>query len=211
MEVAQAMDNSGSAKRRKVGNGELRLSSSKSVRITGRDSEDVVNTSRNLSDSVENKELSGAYADEMSFSSGDIPASCCSSNGSVMEKLKCADLEERAEIETIVRGNLDRRESKQIKTHILSPNLMAGYFSTPTNDFKEESGELQSLTTEKNPALIYSRRTVPPEKTPPAAELEEFFAAAENDLQNRFKDKYNYDVVNDVPLKGRFDWIQLKP
>ncbi|MFS7973958.1 putative cyclin-dependent kinase inhibitor [Helianthus anomalus] len=182
MEVAQPLDNnnnnsnnsSGSAKRRKVGNGELRLSSSKPVRITGFesfDSDDVINTSKKLSDTVEKEELT---------SEGDIPASCCSVN---------ADLEKTAEA-TSVRCNLARRESfpvqQVIKTHSLS---MA----------------------EKPPVLTNSRRRVPPEKTPPAAELEEFFAAAEKKLQNRFKDKYNYDVVNDVPLKGRFEWIQLKP
>ncbi|KAK1433048.1 hypothetical protein QVD17_09954 [Tagetes erecta] len=186
MEVAQAMDDSGTTKRRKVGNGELRLS--KTVRIM-ESSEDVVNTS------VEKKELSG-----------DIQVSCCLIDGSVMEKLKCADLEERVEIETNVKNNLDRTESftvKQIKSHILSPNLMAAYFITPTN------GE-SLINSEKQPAPVASRRTIPPEKTPPAAELDEFFSAAEKNLSDRFKDKYNYDIVNDVPLKGRFEWIQLK-
>ncbi|KAL8231324.1 hypothetical protein R6Q57_001102 [Mikania cordata] len=205
MEVAPAVDNSGSAKRRKVGNGELRLSSSRSVRITGLDGEDVINTS-------EKKELiSGPCADETSCCSGDTPASCCSSDGSIMLKPTCVDLEEKAEIETTVRGNSDRIESlhHQINSQLLSPNFMAGYLTTPASESTVDSGELQSTQTQ--PVKIDSRRTVPPVKTPPAAELEEFFSAAEKDLQNRFKDKYNYDIVNDVPLKGRFEWIQLKP
>ncbi|KAL8251092.1 hypothetical protein R6Q59_034785 [Mikania micrantha] len=239
MEVAPAVDNSGSAKRRKVGNAELRLSSSRSVRITGLDGDDVINSS-------EKKELiSGPCADETSCCSGDTPASCCSSDGSIMLKPTCVDLEEKAEIETTVRGNSDRIERfslrtlnllvnvhslfyssvrlkfkkkrinncdlrynfslhHQINSQLLSPNFMAGYLTTPASESTVDSGELQ-------PLKIDSRRTVPPEKTPPAAELEEFFSAAEKDLQNRFKDKYNYDIVNDVPLKGRFEWIQLKP
>ncbi|KAK8706622.1 hypothetical protein V6N13_050178 [Hibiscus sabdariffa] len=43
----------------------------------------------------------------------------------------------------------------------------------------------------------------PHRKTPPSqAELDEFFSAAE---------KYNYDIVKDVPMDGRYHWIQLKP
>uniref|UniRef100_A0A7N0UBP9 Cyclin-dependent kinase inhibitor domain-containing protein n=1 Tax=Kalanchoe fedtschenkoi TaxID=63787 RepID=A0A7N0UBP9_KALFE len=48
-------------------------------------------------------------------------------------------------------------------------------------------------------------------RMPPEAELEEFFAAAEKQVQQRFTNKYNYDVVNDVPLAGgRYEWIPLK-
>ncbi|XP_011092584.1 cyclin-dependent kinase inhibitor 7 [Sesamum indicum] len=46
-------------------------------------------------------------------------------------------------------------------------------------------------------------------KTPPAAELEEFFAAAEKYEQKRFAEKYNYDIVKDVPLEGRYQWVRL--
>ncbi|KAJ0469336.1 putative cyclin-dependent kinase inhibitor [Helianthus annuus] len=45
----------------------------------------------------------------------------------------------------------------------------------------------------------------------PEAELEEFFVAAQEGLNERFKNKYNYDIVNDIPLKGRFEWIQVNP
>lgn len=193
MAAEEAADNSGSAKRRKVGNGELRLSSSKSARIKAHDGEDIFNISRNFGDSAEKDDSSDPCADVRSLSSGDIPASCCSSNGSITEKMKCPDLEERAEIETTVRFNLDRRES------------------TPTSEFKEESGELESSTEAKPSVRIDSLRAIPAEKSPPAAELEEFFASAEKDLHKSFKDKYNYDIVNDVPMKGRFEWVQLKP
>ncbi|XP_076883183.1 cyclin-dependent kinase inhibitor 3-like [Bidens hawaiensis] len=143
MEVAPAMDNSGSTKRRKVvSNGELML---KPVRIAGC-----------VSDSA---------------------LSCCSIDG---------DLEVSGETE----GNLVRRESplKHLRTHTLSPDSMAGSFTTPTAE-KPESGERKPV---------------------PAAEIEEFFAAAEKEIQSRFKNKYNYDTVKDVPLKGRYEWIQLK-
>ncbi|XP_031091897.1 cyclin-dependent kinase inhibitor 7-like isoform X1 [Ipomoea triloba] len=46
---------------------------------------------------------------------------------------------------------------------------------------------------------------------PPAAEIEEFFTAAEKYEQKRFQEKYNYDIVKDVPLEGRYQWVRLKP
>ncbi|CAL9082042.1 unnamed protein product [Musa textilis] len=47
--------------------------------------------------------------------------------------------------------------------------------------------------------------------TPSDAELEEFFAGAERDLRRRFVERYNFDVVEDVPLAGRYEWIPLTP
>ncbi|CAM0943967.1 unnamed protein product [Alopecurus aequalis] len=43
---------------------------------------------------------------------------------------------------------------------------------------------------------------------PPAAEIEEFFAAAEEAEAKRFASKYNFDVGRGVPLDaGRFEWV----
>ncbi|KAG6432944.1 hypothetical protein SASPL_104538 [Salvia splendens] len=45
-------------------------------------------------------------------------------------------------------------------------------------------------------------------KTPSAAELEEFFTVAEEYVQKRFTQKYNYDIVKDAPiLGGRYQWV----
>ncbi|KAI3794084.1 hypothetical protein L1987_36709 [Smallanthus sonchifolius] len=126
--------------------------------------------------------------------SGGVPACCCSSTGA-MEILKGSDLEEIVETGTPARHNLDGNES------------------TPRGEFNAEPGELES-TAMKQYAVATSgscRTVLPAEKMPPEAELEEFFAAAQEGLNERFKNKYNYDIVNDIPLKGRFEWIQLKP
>ncbi|XP_076925539.1 uncharacterized protein LOC143588420 isoform X1 [Bidens hawaiensis] len=58
-----------------------------------------------------------------------------------------------------------------------------------------------------------SRRKPPPPATdmPSAAELDEFFAKAEEKEQKRFAKKYNYDIVKDVPIEGRYQWVRLKP
>ncbi|PIA56410.1 hypothetical protein AQUCO_00700616v1 [Aquilegia coerulea] len=55
-----------------------------------------------------------------------------------------------------------------------------------------------------------SRHKCMAEKMPTDAELEDFFSAAEKDEKKRFEEKYNYDIVKDVPLEGRFEWVELK-
>ncbi|KAK4492428.1 hypothetical protein RD792_003235 [Penstemon davidsonii] len=46
---------------------------------------------------------------------------------------------------------------------------------------------------------------------PTALEMEEFFAHAEQSQQRLFMDKYNFDVVNDLPLPGRYEWVRVMP
>lgn len=55
------------------------------------------------------------------------------------------------------------------------------------------------------------QKTEKKEKAPTQAELDDFFSAAERRQQKRFTDKYNYDIVNDTPLEGRYEWVSLKP
>ncbi|XP_042466699.1 cyclin-dependent kinase inhibitor 1-like [Zingiber officinale] len=63
-----------------------------------------------------------------------------------------------------------------------------------------EGGDLESTAR----TTTTSTRT-----TPTKSEIEEFFDAAERDQALRFADKYNYDVINDVPLNGRFRWVPI--
>lgn len=46
---------------------------------------------------------------------------------------------------------------------------------------------------------------------PTTQEMEEFFAGVELRQQNLFMDKYNFDVVNDSPLPGRYEWVRVDP
>ncbi|XP_042055087.1 cyclin-dependent kinase inhibitor 3-like [Salvia splendens] len=46
---------------------------------------------------------------------------------------------------------------------------------------------------------------------PPAHELEEFFAHEEQLVQRRFVEKYNFDIVKDMALRGRFEWVAVRP
>ncbi|GAB4841332.1 hypothetical protein Ancab_022058 [Ancistrocladus abbreviatus] len=46
---------------------------------------------------------------------------------------------------------------------------------------------------------------------PTTHEMEEFFADAELQQQRQFIEKYNFDVVNDSPLPGRYEWVRVDP
>ncbi|KAL7598952.1 hypothetical protein Lser_V15G24686 [Lactuca serriola] len=60
-------------------------------------------------------------------------------------------------------------------------------------------------------AATSRRKPVTVSNLPTAAEIDEFFSIAEKKEQKRFADKYNYDIVNDVPMEGRYQWVRLKP
>ncbi|CAI8618400.1 unnamed protein product [Vicia faba] len=40
-------------------------------------------------------------------------------------------------------------------------------------------------------------------------EIDEFFARFEREEQKRFSEKYNFDIVRDMPLEGRYEWVRL--
>ncbi|KAL7135533.1 hypothetical protein ABFS83_11G103600 [Erythranthe nasuta] len=133
-------------------------------------------------------------------------ASCSSSNGSTelaKGRSKFLDLEENevaVAVEFFATTDGHSSDSRERET-------------TPLSDAAEpdSAGELES--TAKPRERNTCRRSTAAEKMPSEAELEEFFAAAENNLHKRFTDKYNYDIVKDQPLEGRYEWIriQVKP
>ncbi|KAK6136864.1 hypothetical protein DH2020_029397 [Rehmannia glutinosa] len=91
--------------------------------------------------------------------------------------------------------------------------------ATPTSELYGDSEQvlLHSSSTSKKKSTTHpaiSRRKIPAsvaEEMPSAAELEEFFSAAEKYEQKRFAEKYNYDIVKDVPLEGKYQWVRLQP
>ncbi|KAI4374398.1 hypothetical protein MLD38_012401 [Melastoma candidum] len=42
-------------------------------------------------------------------------------------------------------------------------------------------------------------------------ELEDFFSAAEEEQRKSFIEKYNFDILNDMPLAGRYEWLEVMP
>ncbi|KAL7590486.1 cyclin-dependent kinase inhibitor 3 [Lactuca sativa] len=46
---------------------------------------------------------------------------------------------------------------------------------------------------------------------PSAQEIEVFFARHAHEQQRRFSEKYNFDIVNEKPLEGRYEWVKVQP
>ncbi|GKB70327.1 cyclin-dependent kinase inhibitor 7-like protein, partial [Tanacetum coccineum] len=46
--------------------------------------------------------------------------------------------------------------------------------------------------------------------SPSSEEIDEFFKEAEKYQHKRFVEKYNFDIVKDVPVEGRYEWVKLK-
>lgn len=69
-----------------------------------------------------------------------------------------------------------------------------------------------STTKSKNSNSMTSRRRIEASICrfiPSSLEMEEFFAAAEQQGQHTFREKYNFCPVNDCPLPGRYEWARL--
>ncbi|XP_057787459.1 cyclin-dependent kinase inhibitor 7-like isoform X2 [Salvia miltiorrhiza] len=93
--------------------------------------------------------------------------------------------------------------------------------ATPTSELY---GDSEHVLLQQSPSTTSKKKSSPPptalrrkslnsvaENMPSAAELEAFFAAAEKYEQKRFAEKYNYDIVKDVPLEGKYHWVRLLP
>ncbi|KAB1993609.1 hypothetical protein ES319_D13G042300v1 [Gossypium barbadense] len=125
--------------------------------------------------------------------SGNSSASRCSSNEScdiLKDSLRFVDLEAKSfetEISTCTNVNKFSRETPPLSEHC------------------GDSDEMQSPEKKPPPS------TTEPPKIPSQAEIDEFFSVAEKYEQKRFAEKYNYDIVKDVPLDGRYQWLRLKP
>ncbi|XP_073157342.1 cyclin-dependent kinase inhibitor 6-like [Henckelia pumila] len=120
-------------------------------------------------------------------------ASCCSSNGSsqlAKGSTDFVDLEENEEFLATSGGNLEERRE-----------------TTPSSEVRAELGELESTAMPCDPN--FRRRSISAEKMPSEVELEEFFSAAETKLHKQFMDKYNYDILKDEPLEGRYEWVRI--
>ncbi|KAA3488702.1 cyclin-dependent kinase inhibitor 7 [Gossypium australe] len=177
-----------SKRRKTVGSRELQ-----ELELTSPDIE--LGTTRILSNSLNkpiylatSSDSCGVLAGDMcsGLFSGDSSASRCSSNEScdiLKDSLRFVDL-----------------EAKSFETEIST--------CTNVNKFCEHCGDSDEMQSpEKKPPPS----TTKPPKIPSQAEINEFFSVAEKYEQKRFAEKYNYDIVKDVPLDGRYQWLRLKP
>ncbi|XP_047329431.1 cyclin-dependent kinase inhibitor 7 [Impatiens glandulifera] len=109
--------------------------------------------------------------------------------------------------------------SKQSDHNSVADSLSIGSFSTGESSPSIENKISRKRQMESAPPLKKSkpkssteiRRNFPSAKMPPMEEIESFFSASELFEKKRFSEKYNFDVAKDVPLEGRYQWVQIKP
>ncbi|KAM1048101.1 hypothetical protein ACFX2I_027300 [Malus domestica] len=197
MELARAATSANAVRKRKAGSAD-----GESVELPSSSSYDVDQRKKPRRRVVVVRSAPKSEAEEESvrtsnddFSTSDhAESSCCSSNGSsvLVEDRKFefvdpeADESEQVESSTYNSSRDERRE-----------------MTAPTSEVRAEA----ESTAE--PKEVESQRRSPPVVN--VSELEEFFAATEKESQQKFIEKYNYDVVKDEPLEGRYEWIRLKP
>ncbi|MFQ6662496.1 hypothetical protein Gotur_030325 [Gossypium turneri] len=136
----------------------------------------------------------------------DDDVSCCSSNIGSSDKriIQLPDLEvESMEVETSTHLNFRERSLFSVSSVNSSRRE-----TTPSSELRAEPEALDSTSRQSE---ANSRRRSTAEKMPTEAELEEFFAAAEKKVKQQFAEKYNYDIVKDEPLEGRYQWVRLNP
>lgn len=144
--------------------------------------------------------------------SDDPCASCCSSNGS--SELDC-DTSEFVDpkVEEEEEGTVEITTS----TYELENCCRERRETAPWGEVQAESGELESTTASRLPSMSSEENSsrcltsTEEKKMPSKAELEEFFSAAEKNLQQEFAQKYNFDIVKEEPLQGRYEWVRVKP
>ncbi|ESQ37123.1 hypothetical protein EUTSA_v10002666mg [Eutrema salsugineum] len=70
-------------------------------------------------------------------------------------------------------------------------------------DFESEESETTPCSLRRDSEAIRS--------VPSSSEIESFFAFAEQQQQRFFIEKYNFDIVSENPLPGRYDWVKVVP
>ncbi|CAL1410085.1 unnamed protein product [Linum trigynum] len=148
---------------------------------------------------------------------------CCSSNVESSEhdvkesEFGAADLEAKSYETESSSTCIDNKFSREA-----SPSSRFSADSSVETDMADDSSaKSETITTTEKPKRIpTATKRAPPfatltagkaKESPSEEELDEFFTAAENEQQKQFTEKYNFDVVKDAPLEGRYQWVRLKP
>ncbi|KAM3194370.1 hypothetical protein ACQJBY_070815 [Aegilops geniculata] len=105
-------------------------------------------------------------------------------------------------------GGRDRREATPSSR---SPVDLSDLESSQAADEQKHKRRRQPVTTTTTAAPLHlDLEARARARMPPAAEIDEFFAAAEKAQAERFAAKYNFDVASGVPLNsGRFEWTPV--
>ncbi|PQQ05905.1 cyclin-dependent kinase inhibitor 7 isoform X2 [Prunus yedoensis var. nudiflora] len=136
--------------------------------------------------------------DEDVSTSDHVETSCCSSNGS-------SELVHNGDIKFV---DL-KKESEQVGSWKYNSSRERREMTAPISGIQAEAEfeEVESTVTVRSKDTDSRRRSAPPMES----ELEEFFTAAEKNIQKQFMERYNYDIAKDEPAEGRYEWVRLKP
>ncbi|XP_014508170.1 cyclin-dependent kinase inhibitor 7 isoform X1 [Vigna radiata var. radiata] len=130
------------------------------------------------------------------------PEASVNSAGTVVSGEPCSDRSccSSSHVKELHTAPLDL-QTKGFKTvHSTKHNFKS---SSLLSEFSGDSEE-STMFPAKSSAEVTEKRKV---KEPAKAEIEEFFAMAEKYEQKRFVEKYNFDIVRDMPLEGRYQWV----
>nr|BAK08028.1 predicted protein [Hordeum vulgare subsp. vulgare] len=104
-------------------------------------------------------------------------------------------------------GGRDRRETTPSSR---SPGDLSYLESSQAAHEQKHKRRRHPATTTTTTAAPFHLDLEARARMPPAAEIDEFFAAAEKAQAERFAAKYNFDVARGVPLNaGRFEWTTV--
>ncbi|KAI7748266.1 hypothetical protein M8C21_000380 [Ambrosia artemisiifolia] len=82
--------------------------------------------------------------------------------------------------------------------------------STPCS-FIRDSNDAITPGSSTRPTDRHASNRIAQRMMPSAQEIEGFFALHAQEQQRLFSEKYNFDVVNEKPLKGRYEWVRVRP
>ncbi|OAY34752.1 cyclin-dependent kinase inhibitor 3 [Manihot esculenta] len=160
-------------------------------------------------DSSSGKKLNSKGSSRLSKSSMKVVGDCdggeeevCFSNKGEVLGLKCEA--EDLGLEGSFGDNYLDFEPRERSTRESTPCSLirdSNTIGTPGSTTRQGS----STTTNRRVRNVIQRNN------PTTEDMEEFFACAEQKQQRLFIEKYNFDVVNDLPLPGRYEWVQVIP
>ncbi|GAA0139608.1 kinase inhibitor [Lithospermum erythrorhizon] len=82
--------------------------------------------------------------------------------------------------------------------------------STPCNVITDVDNISTPGSSTRYPENQTPRSSILP-NIPSMREVDELFAHFEQQQQRFFMEKYNFDIINDVPLPGRYEWVKVSP
>ncbi|KAK9075983.1 hypothetical protein SSX86_004313 [Deinandra increscens subsp. villosa] len=79
--------------------------------------------------------------------------------------------------------------------------------STPCSFIRDSNDSFTPGSSTRHTVILNSIQRI----IPCAQEIDGFFARHAQEQQRLFSEKYNFDIVNEKPLQGRYEWVRVQP